>query len=310
MTHALPLILGIEHLSDDLVLLATKRGANVLTARTDLSALSERLVWLSVQHALIKAGAEQVHVVAYPAGPVTDQVLKDLHAHLMHLAEKTPAGLELGWVITGANGRCWLHDVAGSAPAGPGTAVREEPQTALALKVARGVPAASRADIDAATRPLPPTILAKVSAAIEALPADMFPAQARTDVLRALERRRERPLAWTASEAASVLEGLRDVSVRDEMVLLSDEVHTTWTWSTLLPYAPLRWVAPVATLAAFSAYQHGHSILARSALNRALHADGGYPLARFLMQALDVALSPEDIRVNILRPAAGRLQQP
>lgn len=92
MVHALPLILGIEHLSDDLVLLATRGRANVLTARIDLNALSERMVWAAVQHALIKADAERVHVLVYPEAPVTGQVLASLHEDLGHLATGTPRG--------------------------------------------------------------------------------------------------------------------------------------------------------------------------------------------------------------------------
>jgi hypothetical protein len=66
-------------------------------------------------------------------------------------------------------------------------------------------------------------------------------------------------------------------------------------------------VAPVATLAAFAAYQHGHSILARVCLSRALDADPGYTLALLLSRAMVMAMSPQDIREHILVPARDKI---
>ncbi|GLY33430.1 hypothetical protein Kisp02_67950 [Kineosporia sp. NBRC 101731] len=303
----MPLILGVQHLSDDLVLLATQEGTTVLTARIDLNAVAEQVVWASIRHALTKAAAEQVHLVAFPHEPVTDQVLESLHRDLVHLAATAPAWLTIGWVITSAHGQWWLHDLNGSAPLGAGSAGREDPPVTLALKLARGVPAGSHQEVEAATAPHPSAVLDGVRQALAALPQGRLRSVRRVAAGEALSVRRERPVQWGAVEAAGVLDALMDVQVRDELVIRSDEAHTSWTWSSLLPFAPPAWVAPVATLAAFAAYQHGHSILARVSLARALDADPEYTLARLLQQAMQMAMSPQDIRQHILAPAHDKL---
>ncbi|MBT0774296.1 DUF4192 domain-containing protein [Kineosporia sp. J2-2] len=307
LVHAVPLILGIQHLSDDLVIVATQARTIVLTARVDLSAITEHAVWTSIHQALIKAPADSIHVVAFPT-TVNDQILQRVHADLVQVGNGLPTGVSLGWTITSAHGRWWHHHLHQAAPTGPGTPGRDNPSVAMALTLARGIPAGSRQDIDEATAPLPQHIIAEVRQALTALPAGRSRSQRKTGAQQALDARRERPLRWSIDEAASVLDALRDLYVRDALVIRSDEEHTCWTWCSLLPYAPPAWVAPVATLAAFSAYQQGHSILARSALTRALHTDRRYTLAQLLGRAMELAMSPEDIRVNILAPAHGVTQ--
>ncbi len=306
LVHAVPLLLGVQHLNNDLALLATQARTTVLTARIDLSALPDGVIWASVQHALATVGAENVHLVAFPPEPVNDQTLRSLHHDLAHLAATAPAGLTIGWAVTSAHGYWWVHDLTGPAPSGPGTADRDDPSVELALTLVRGIPAGTRHDIEAATASHPPQVLAAVRQALDALPQNRRRSHRRRDANQALRAHQERPLDWDIPDAAGVLDALTDIQVRDELVIRSDEAPTTWTWCTLLPYAPPAWVAPVATLAAFAAYQPGHSILARSALTRALNADPDYTLARLLYRAMEMAMSPQDIR-EYMAPAQAEI---
>jgi hypothetical protein len=306
LVQAVPYLLGFTGLSDDLALVATRDYLTVLTVRTDLAALTAGNLWPAAGAALTSAQASAVHLVAYPACPLTDAALRALHAHLVGAVAARPAGIEAGRVVTVAQGRWWAHDVAGPAPQGPGTPMADDPALTLGLSVAHGVPAASRAHVVATIARHPDPVLAQVQACLSGLPG-RGQAQRLALARDALARRTARPLEWAIPEAAGVLDALQDRRVRDHLLVVCDHEHAAWTWSALLPYAPRRWRPPVATLTAFAAHQRGEGLLARAAVTGALTADPGYALARMFSQVLDLGLTPHQVRDNLLVPAAAEL---
>ena len=217
-----------------------------------------------------------------------------------------PAGIEVGRVVTVAQGRWWAHDVTGPAPQGPGTPIVDDPALTLGLSVAHGVPAASRAHVVATIGHHPDPVLAHVQTHLRALPG-RGPAQRLALARQALARRTARPIEWTIPEAADVLDAVTDRTVRDHLLVVCDHEHAAWTWSTLLPYAPRRWRAPVATLTAFAAHQRGEGVLARAAVTEAVTADPDYALARMFTQVLDLGLTPRQVHDDLLAPAAAEL---
>ena len=256
------------------------------------------------------AGTEAVYLVAYPAGPVTDTTLQHLHTAFECAAVLRPPHLRISAAITTDGARWWLHDLTGPAPAGPGTPVTDDPAVTLGLSVGCGVPARDRDQIALAAHP--EQVLAQVRQAIDALPRARTRDQRRRTAQQAMAARAARPVPWRMGEAAAVLDALTDVLVRDELAVVCHLEHAAWTWSTLLPYAPRNWLAPVATLAAVAVHQRGDGVLARAAIDRALQADPAYRFAVMFGQVLDFGLTPQHVRDNVLAPAARELagQQP
>ena len=76
LVQAVPYLLGFTGLCDDLALVATRDYLTVLTVRTDLGALAAGALWSATGAALASAQAGAVHLVAYPASPVTDAALR------------------------------------------------------------------------------------------------------------------------------------------------------------------------------------------------------------------------------------------
>ena len=99
-------------------------------------------------------------------------VLADLHT-LFALATVTcPPHLGIRRVITTAAGTWWEHDLSAPAPTGPGRAVAEDAATGLSLGVALGVPARDRDQVRSTLAAHPEPVLAAVTTAIDALPAE------------------------------------------------------------------------------------------------------------------------------------------
>jgi Domain of unknown function (DUF4192) len=304
--QAVPYLLGYADLGDDLVLIATREHLAVLTVAVDLNSLADVHLWTATAPALERAGATEVHLIAYPAAPVNDARLAHLHAAFTAAVGTHPDKLTAGLLATTARGRCWTHNLTAPAPTGPGLPVPEDSALTLSLSLAHGAPAATRAHLLATLRPHPASVLDAVTAAISAMPRAL-----RDDLLkratRALERRRHRPQGWSVAEAADVLQALTDTTVRDQMVLRSPDPHAAWTWLSLLPFAPTSWRAPVGTLAALAAHQRGDGLTARACVQQALAADPGYRLARMVTQVLDLGLTPTQVRTHVLEPAARQM---
>ena len=210
-----------------------------------------------------------------------------------------PSHLGIRRVITTAAGTWWEHDLSTAAPTGRGRAVGEDAATGLSLGVALGVPARDRDQVLSTLEPHPEPVLAAVTAAIAALP-ERTRDQRRQAVTQALHRRAARPVDFDVPEAASVLEALGDVRVRDEAMVTAHRVHGWNGPGALRP----RWLAPVATLAAVAVHQRGNSVLAQAALQRALTVDAGYRMALMMRQVLHHGLTPADVRRRVLDPAA------
>jgi len=303
LVQAVPYLLGFTGLHDDLVLVATREHRVVLTIRTALAALDTDVLWTHTSTPLANADATDVHLIAYPTGPVTDLTLRDLHTRLHTTCSRRPERFALAGTVTVADGRWWNHDLTGTPPTGPGHLIPESPAVTLGLAVATGVPAGNRDQALAVLRPHPEPVLADVRSTIARLAA-------RTQTQRlavmhvSLDSRQHRPRAWTVTEAADVLDALADLLVRDTALLQAAADHASWTWSTLLPYAPQRWIPAVATLVAVTAHQGGDGVLARAALDAALAADPGYSLAHLFAQVLALGLTPDTVRRNLLEPAA------
>jgi len=106
-------------------------------------------------------------------------------------------------------------------------------------------------------------------------------------------------VAGTASDAsllALVLVRLKDLQVRDFALGSINEENLEilidlWRW--IVRIAPSRYVAPVATLLAATAYEKGDGVLAQSALDRALESDDEYPLAHLLKRVFAAGWPPE-----------------
>ncbi|MBT0774164.1 DUF4192 domain-containing protein [Kineosporia sp. J2-2] len=300
LIQAVPFLLRHGQLADDLVLFATRQGRHVFVMRAELGILAEGILWPSAHPALAATTPDRIHLILYPPAPVTDDTLRTLHAQARNAAMTAPDGVQMGWITTTSQKRWWLHDVETAAPHGPGELVQGDPVTSLKFQVLQGFPAASRDAIVASTAPHAQPVLDAVAHAISHLPAQPARESVRAAVHAALDRRARRPIEWSIREAAEVLDALTDASVRDEMIIhRSDDDHMCSAWSSLLPYAPPGWVAPVATVAAISAYQRGDSVFARAALERAQEANPGYQLARIFTGLMDAAYSPSQIKADL-----------
>jgi hypothetical protein len=306
LLQAVPYLLGHHGLRDDLILLATRNKRTVLTARIDLSALADATVWAHAAQALDKAMARTIYLIAYPAR-IDDTTLEHLHKSFRTTAALCPGGLVLAQTITTCEDSWWTHDLTTPAPYGPGQPIVADDCLDLNLSITHGTPAASRHDVLQTLAPHPPTVRNTVRDALADLGRPTR-RERQTTAAAALSRRRSRPVPWNVPEAAAVLDALNDVIVRDTMTLRCVDEHATWTWQTLLPYAPTTHTAPVATLAAIAAHQRGNGVLARGCIQRAREADPDYALARMFEQVLDYALTPEDVRANVLAPSRAELE--
>jgi hypothetical protein len=95
-------------------------------------------------------------------------------------------------------------------------------------------------------------------------------------------------LAWLAR-------ALDDQEVRDEAWLRMDPTHREAhqrLWADLTRAAPPQYQAAPASLLALAAWQDGNGPLAHVALDRALAARPGYPMARLLRMAIDHGAPP------------------
>lgn len=301
LIQAVPYLLGHHGLHDDVIILATHHRRTVLTARTDLNLLTDASLWTHTTRALNAADARTIHLIAYPTR-IDDTVLTSLHEAYRTLAATSPTGLVLAQTLTVCEGSWWTHNLHAPAPHGPGTPLVTDDALDLDLSITHGTPAPSREQVLAALAPHPPTVRTAVRDTINTLAATSHPERLHT-ATQALQRRSARPMPWTIHEAANVLAALQDVIVRDTMALDCTAEHASWTWTTLLPYAPTTHTAPVATLAAMTAHQNGNGILTHACLQRALDTDPHYRLAQLFRQALHHALTPEDIRHAVLAPS-------
>jgi hypothetical protein len=309
LVTAVPYLLGHTGQRDDLVLVAQAGVRVVLGLRVDLAVLPAHAVWAATFRALVNAGARTVQLLAYPAAPLTNVLLGQLHADLAHAAATCPPGLQVTSALTVTAGRWWVHDLTAQvSPAGPGRPVVDNPALTLALTLGYGVPAASREAAVSVLNPHPRPVLDQVARLVQQLPARTR-SQRHAAVQAAHAARTQRPCGWTLPDAASVIDAVTDIQVRDLALAYAGRESGWWVWSTLLPYAHGLWAAPVATLLAVTAHQRGDGVLANAAVDRALTADPDYSLARLYRQILHAAIPPDQVR-SIIGDALTELTPP
>jgi hypothetical protein len=296
LVAAVPYLLGHTGLADDIVLVAQAGATVVLTVRVDLAALTAGALWTSTVRALANAGARTVHLIAYPAGPVSDATLRGVHADLAAAHAACPPALDVDRVLTVSGDRWWAHDLTSATPPhGPGSVVVDNPGLTLHLALGYGVPAASRDQAVAILDPHPAPVRAQVHQLLRALPAATR--QQRSGVVDAAHAAREhRPTGWRLDEAAAVLDAVTDLHVRDLALAHIADPAGWWVWSTLLPYAPDPWVAPAATMLAVAAHQRGDGVLANAAIAKALAVDPAYGLAGLFDQILRIGVTPTVVK--------------
>lgn len=126
-------------------------------------------------------------------------------------------------------------------------------------------------------------------------------------VKQLLDRHRPgRPVRPSHQEAARILVGLIDLTVRDLCMCWAkgrrgEAARALWTELVRLSVPPLG--AAPATLLAYVAWQQGDGSFANVALQRALTHDPSYSLARLLGEALDRSLHPRTLGPERVRAA-------
>jgi hypothetical protein len=106
---------------------------------------------------------------------------------------------------------------------------------------------------------------------------------------------RGRPDPVGSDRAALLLQAVTDLRIRDAACVWHDDA-AWWLWTTLIRYAPLTHLPPVATLIATTAYQRGDTVLARMAAEHALAANPGYGLAQLMLGTVAAQIHPAAIR--------------
>jgi Domain of unknown function (DUF4192) len=114
-------------------------------------------------------------------------------------------------------------------------------------------------------------------------------------VAEALKLYRDGAEFTSRNQAAWLSLVLRDLRVRDDAWARMDPRHMkahTCLWTDLTRLARPGYVAPSASLLAFTAWQSGNGALANIALDRALADNPHYSMAQLLRQAIDAGAPP------------------
>jgi hypothetical protein len=114
-----------------------------------------------------------------------------------------------------------------------------------------------------------------------------------------LARWREGDLSLPVDTAATILLGLRDKRLRDEVItsMLDADPEVLLALLVALAAAAADDVAaPICTVLAWVAHSQGNGALANVAIERALDSDPTYELARLIEGGLDAMVSPAQVR--------------
>ena len=204
-------------------------------------------------------------------------------------------------------GRWWSLTCPDPTCCPPGAPVTTADHLSLALTVAGGIPAPTRAD---RARDLHPTgpLPDQVTAALAARTAAGDPAEQYELLEAARAARVDGDAALSPDEAAGLLRAVSDVRVRDACILWHDPAAVR-LWLDLVRMAPPGWVAPAATLLALAAYRDGDSVLANLAIDRALDDDPRYPLAGMVLAIFGLGIPPQQLTRD-LQEMAEKVQRP
>jgi hypothetical protein len=251
-------------------------------------------------------------------------------------------GIEVSEVLRVADGRFWSYLCADPACCPPeGTPCRMTADPELAGQLPEGMPGVLQRREDLAARVTPVTgadaaamrraakrAEARVTEQLNREPRPGRPsgralviAEGITAGQAAIERTRQGG-DLTRGEAARLAVALREIQVRDDFWSRLEPKDRKQNLRLLLELTRLAgraYVAPVATLLAFVAWQCGNGALVNVALDRALDGGPESAMAEMIRQAANagappqlakVPLTPEEVAAEHARRAAGAARQP
>jgi hypothetical protein len=128
----------------------------------------------------------------------------------------------------------------------------------------------------------------------------------RREVQRAIRQYRAGETITSVDHLAWLAVLLADIRVRDDAWARMDPAHRIAhgrLWTDVLRCADVDFLAPAASLLAFTAWQSGNGALATISVERALTADPGYSMAQLLAGAIEAVLPPSAARMP-MTPAA------
>jgi hypothetical protein len=337
LVNLVPWLLGFRPGDRDLVVIGTvpPRGRVQLTFRYDLPGQPDPLFTARTRRAvaaLAVQGCTRVLVVGF--GP--DRLVAPAVAVVREAVKA--AGLVVGDALRVEGDRCWSYLCTQASCCPPdGIPCGPAGGPVVAAFEAAGAPAplASRAVLAAVIAPVG-------GAEAEAMRLSMRKAEARAARLTGRrtepgKRTARSPLASSGVRAVAaalrtyqaggsitscdqlawLARALDDQEVRDEAWLRMDHAHREAhqrLWTDLTRAAPPEYQAAPASLLALVAWQDGNGPLAHVALDRALAARPGYPMAHLLRMAIDHGAPPsmaDPARVRrAVRAATKRRAQP
>lgn len=308
---AVPHLLGF-HPQESLVLLALQRRRVVLTLRVDLADADPVDLGARIAAAQADSAAVLVYTSApdpvpcEPAGGGPWRAYEEL-AHTV--AAAMPAALLDALLIRDGRWRSYLCAHPACCPPEGSPLPTEPSPVAVAMAVHSGRQALpDRAALVASVGPVPdgdPGLAAAVTVEL-AGSARAQRRRARAALARYAVVRDDPPILGLA-EAATLLAALTDLAFRDWLLrrcAQRPEDGVIPLLVTLCRLAPDPCVAPAAAALAVAAYLQGDGSLANVALDRALAADPGYPLAVCLARALDEQVPPVALRDALLAAPA------
>jgi hypothetical protein len=306
-----PYLLGF-HPQDSLVVLAISRSDSRvrLAFRFDLPDPPDRAITAQiVRHAavlLTRNKFADAVIIGYGPGtlvtPLADLARQALPA----------AGIELHDVLRVDDGRCWSYICTDpSCCPAEGVPVGSATHPAAAVLAGAGIAAASSRDALAATisRLTGPEgdAMAEATALAERAACQLAVSGPRTlladglaAVQHAITMYQSGGSLSTPGEFARLAVALTSLRIRDDAWARMDPAHQAdhlRLWTDLTRRARPGYIAPPASLLAFTAWQAGDGALANLALDRALADQPDYSMALLLRDALTACLPPTAARL-------------
>lgn len=317
MLSVIPYMVGF-HPSESMVVVCLhgERQRSGLVLRIDLPAPGDEARWIDELVARAEhQDADGVLLVCYsdhieaggakPWQTLVDGLRAALERQAIRVAEAALVRTGRWWSFMCRDPACCPPEGLELPDAPRGAAARFGAETALSGRRVFG----SRAELEATVSGPSADRLAEVrrlfAAAAHALYAEYeaggrLTAQARTVELAeaawAAYAAGERSLC--AEDAARICLGLEDPAARDHVASLPVTERGPWLalLGDLARLAPDDFAAPICTVLAWVAYQHGEGALANVAVDRALTCRPGYSMAAMLRDSLNRQISPELIR--------------
>ena len=326
MLSVIPYMVGFHPYESMVVIcLHGQRQRSGLVLRIDLPELGDQTRWIDE---LVARAAQQcadgVLLVCYSnrAGAGGERPWQSLADRLSAAFERRTIRVAEAALVQEGRWFSFTCRDPGCCPPG-GIELPEAPRGAAAQFGAEAALAgrrvfASRADLEATVSGPPADRLAEVRQLFSSAAQALHDEYAAGGTQRAQERTVELTEALAAAyaageralrgeEAARICLGLDDPPARDQVAALPVLDRSSWLalLADLARLVPDEAAAPVCTVLAWAAYQHGEGALANVALDRALTCRPGYSMAKMLRDSLDRQVSPELIRA-VARTVRGR----